>query len=105
MRLLTRIVSFFDDWQLSPCGSAIDDPAINPATGLPMTGEIDVAGNPFGTNLSSHRHDHWQHDLQCSRSSFDDHRTGWHDTVFGGMGRAPSLSATPLADSGPGNHG
>jgi hypothetical protein len=86
MRLLTRIVLFFDDWQLSPGGSAIDDPAINLATGLPMNGGIDVAGNPFGTNLSSHGHDDWQHDLQCSRSSFDDHCTGWHDTVSGGMG-------------------
>ena len=27
---------------------------INPATGLPMVGGIDVAGNPFGTNQ-----DHW----------------------------------------------
>ena len=37
---------------------------INPATGLPMTGGIDVAGNPFGTN-----HDHWHsHDGFPGRS-------------------------------------
>lgn len=86
MGLLNRIVSFFDDRHLSPGGSAIDDPAINPATGLPLTGGINVAGNPFGTDLSSHRQDHGQHDPQCSGSSFDDHRTGWHDTFSLGMG-------------------
>ncbi|RZL84477.1 MAG: hypothetical protein EOP66_02780 [Sphingomonas sp.] len=59
-------MSVFDDRHLSPGGSAIDDPAVNPATGLPMTGGIDVAGNPFGTVLSSQRHAHGHHDPQCS---------------------------------------
>jgi hypothetical protein len=62
MGLLNRIVSLFDNWHPSSGGSAIDESAINPATGLPMTGSIDVAGNSFGTDLSSHRHDHWHHD-------------------------------------------
>lgn len=33
---------------------------VNPATGLPMLGGcagVDVAGNPYGANLS--QHDHW----------------------------------------------
>lgn len=40
---------------------------INPATGLPMVnGGLDVAGNPFGTNLSDwHRQNHYN-----SNSSF-----------------------------------
>ena len=79
MGLLNRIVSFFNDRHLSPGGSAYDDPAINPAAGLPITGGIDFAGNPFGTALSSHRHDHRHHDPQCSGSSFGDHRTGCND--------------------------
>ena len=27
---------------------------INPASGLPMVGGVDIHGNPFGTNLHSH---------------------------------------------------
>lgn len=33
---------------------------INPATGLPMTGEdysgVDVGGSPYGTDVNSHHH-------------------------------------------------
>ena len=32
--------------------------SVNPATGLPMTGgAVDVAGNPYGTELRHHHHD------------------------------------------------
>lgn len=34
----------------------VDDPhtpRINPATGLPMTGSLDTAGNPYGTDTST----------------------------------------------------
>ncbi|WCT75885.1 hypothetical protein PQ455_20630 (plasmid) [Sphingomonas naphthae] len=86
MGLLNRIVSLFDDWHLSPGGSATDDPAINPATGLPMTGGIDVAGNPFGIDLSSHRHDDWQHDHYETGSTTDMPGSGWHDPFPTGMG-------------------
>lgn len=36
-------------------------PQINPATGLPMQGgigDIDVAGNPYGTDQTFHHHNH-----------------------------------------------
>ncbi|MCG5531162.1 hypothetical protein LRD18_09820 [Halorhodospira halochloris] len=31
----------------------LETPSINPATGLPMTGMIDVEGNPYGTDMST----------------------------------------------------
>ena len=86
MGLFDRIKSFFDDWQTSTAGSVGDTPTINPAAGLPMTGGIDAAGNPFGTDLSSHGHDSRQYDPYRSGSSFDDHRTTWHDPFPNGMG-------------------
>lgn len=33
----------------SPFGSSSSS-AINPSTGLPMTGHVDISGNPYGTN-------------------------------------------------------
>ncbi|MDR6790735.1 hypothetical protein J2Y58_004118 [Sphingomonas sp. BE138] len=87
MGLFDRIASFFDDWHAPTAGLAVGNtPTINPVTGLPMTGGVDVAGNPFGTDLSSHHHDHWQHDPHRSGSAFDDHYTGWHDPFPTGMG-------------------
>ena len=86
MRLWNRITSFFDDWHTSTAGSVGDTPTINPATGLPMTCGVDVAGNPFGTDLSSRHHDHWQHEPHRSGSAFDDCHTGWHDPFPTGMG-------------------
>lgn len=52
-----------------------DDTQINPATGLPMIGGVDVAGNPFGTDLSDYHtsssgfNDDWS---SSTTSSFDD---------------------------------
>jgi hypothetical protein len=49
--------------------SMIETTEINPATGLPMIGGIggmDVEGNPYGTDMSSH------HDICSSSSIFDD---------------------------------
>jgi hypothetical protein len=87
MRLYNRITSFFDDWHTSIAGSAAGDtPTINPATGLPMTGGVDVAGNPFGTDLSSYGHDSWHHDPHRAGSSFDDHYSGGHDPFPTGVG-------------------
>lgn len=87
MGLLNRIASFFDDWHTSTAASPVGDtPTINPATGLPMIGAIDVAGNPFGTDLSSHGHDGWQPDPHHSGSSFNNHHAGWHDPFPTGMG-------------------
>jgi hypothetical protein len=87
MGLFDRIASFFDDRHTSTAGSAIGDiPTINPATGLPMTGGIDVASNPFGTDLSSHHHDRWHHDPHHSGSAFNDHHTTWHDPITTSMG-------------------
>jgi hypothetical protein len=86
MGLWNRITSFFNDRHTSTAGSLGDTPTINPAMGLLMTGGVDVAGNPFGTDLSGHGHDQWQHDPHRSGSAFDDHRTGWHDPFSTGMG-------------------
>ncbi len=38
---------------------------INPATGLPMTGGVDIHGNPFGTNINSH--DNWSSGINDDR--------------------------------------
>jgi hypothetical protein len=37
----------------------LDPGLINPATGLPMVGGVDVMGNPWGADLSPP--DHWDH--------------------------------------------
>jgi len=87
MGLFNRIASSFDDWHTSTTASPMNDvPTINPATGLPITGGVDVAGNPFGTDLSNHGQDSWHHDPHRSGSAFDDHRTIWHDPFPTGMG-------------------
>lgn len=92
MGLFDRIASFFDDWHTSTAGLAVGDiPTINPATRLPMTYGVDVAGNPFGIDLSSHRrdnwhHDSWYHDPHRAGSTFDDHHTTRHDPFPTGMG-------------------
>jgi hypothetical protein len=45
---------FDDAWHLSMMPPSviedcyIDSGAINPATGLPMVGALDIAGNPYG---------------------------------------------------------
>ena len=71
-----------------------DSPGINPATGLPMisAGGVDVAGNPYGTDLSdnfsstnstnycndslTHSGDDNCWDSSSSSSSFDDWSSG-----------------------------
>lgn len=51
---------------------------VNPATGLPMVGSIDVGGNPYGmSDMSSSFDNDWHHgsafdDHWSSGSSFDD---------------------------------
>ena len=92
MGLHNRITSSFNDWHTSIAGSAVSDTlTINPATGLPMTGGVNVAGNPFGIDLSSHGRDNWHHDIgyhdpHRAESSFEDHHSGWHDPFRTGMG-------------------
>lgn len=58
--------------------------AINPASSQPMTGFVDIHGNPYGTNSSiSHDvhnpiHDHYNHhDSFNHHSGFDHHH--YHD--------------------------
>lgn len=61
---------------------------INPATGLPMTGNgtagLDVEGNPYGCDLSD------RHDWGATTSNFGgtDHGTSgdWSSHSFGGFG-------------------
>ena len=87
MGLFNRIASLFNDWHTSTIALPMNDiPTINPSTGLPMTGGVDVAGNPFGTDLSNHGHDSWHHYPHRSGSTYDNHRTTWHDPFPTGMG-------------------
>ncbi|HEX7853738.1 MAG TPA: hypothetical protein VF503_08600 [Sphingobium sp.] len=55
---------FSSNWQAA---DEMQHQQINPATGLPMIGGYDAAGNPFGADLDDwhHRHQpeqHWHHD-------------------------------------------
>ena len=55
-------------------GNTTNTPTINPANGLPMTdgmGSLDVAGNVFGTDSSSHRGSATSDSSWDSSSSFD----------------------------------
>jgi len=57
--------------QSGPCPAEDAGCAINPATGLPMVGGcggVDVAGNPFGVDLSS---------TNCDTSSAADYGSTW----------------------------
>jgi hypothetical protein len=91
MGLFNRIASFLDDWHTSSAASpGANNPTTNPATRLPMTGGVDIAGNPFGIDLSSHgqdngHHDSWNHDLH-RLGSFDDYHSGQHEPFPTGMG-------------------
>lgn len=51
-----------------------DSSGINPATGLPMAGELDVAGNLYGTDLAedSFGSESWNNDIHDSGCSFGD---------------------------------
>ena len=52
---------------------------INPATGLPMCGGVDVMGNPYGMSSSfDDHHSFSSDDFGCSISSFDDHCSSFH---------------------------
>lgn len=53
-------------------GASTDVGGINPATGLPMVGVMDVAGNPYGMDLHSSIAD-------CSTHNF-----AGHDSLSGG---------------------
>lgn len=76
------VLSWLREWR----SASIDDHStcgrVNPATGLPMTGALDVAGNPFGVDL--HRSDAHHDSLSASASAShhdpfgDAHRIG-HD--------------------------
>ncbi len=82
----------FSDWLLnwfSGSSSHHDELQHNPATGLPMTGGIDILGNPWGSDLVAERRDEefsetharhreaaeWHHHDDWHRTSWDD----WHD--------------------------
>lgn len=92
MGLFDRFAQLFGgNWHSSGSGPDLrEQTAINPATGLPMVGGqggVDVAGNPFGTDLHRHRDDDWsRHDRWEMEMSFDS-STRWHDPCSsGGIG-------------------
>ncbi len=62
------------DPQISAFRLSDDSSGINPATGLPMAGELDVAGNPYGTDLTEDAFgsESWDNDIHDSGSSFGD---------------------------------
>lgn len=49
---------------------------INPATGLPMAGDVDVGGNPYGANPNDHRKifDYHTHDYHRT-AQYTSHQT------------------------------
>lgn len=52
---------------------------INPATGLPMCGGVDVMGNAYGMSSTfDDHHSFSSNDFGCSISSFDDHCSSFH---------------------------
>lgn len=59
-----------------PCSPGLDEPAINPASGLPMVGLLDLEGNPYGTVRG--------HELNARHSPFDDpHHDGLDASRYG----------------------
>lgn len=85
--------------QSTPFRSLMDDGGINPATGLPMVGGLDVAGNPFGVDLHSSTTDggifgstgcgtsFGSCDAFGSHDSFSSHDSfGGHDAFGSGFG-------------------
>ena len=75
----------------------VESMEINPATGLPMTaglGSVDVAGNPYGTDLHRYEdlHDHGGHG--SAGSMFDD----WHNHETDHIGHSAGLSYDDWSD-------
>ncbi len=77
----TTATSLFsdDDWESTTSGlSLLDDDnmgcgSINPASGLPMVGCLDIEGNAYGTSSSS---------FDDSSSLFDDSSSSLFDDTF-----------------------
>jgi len=65
---------YYSNYHYSQLDEYSDDYSeINPATGLPMIGEVDVAGNPYGTSDDDYSFDNnWCDDSWNNFSSFDD---------------------------------
>ena len=93
MRLFDPLAQIFADLDSATeaTGQAMTEPnAINPATGLPTVAEAgspDVAGNPYGMNLT-HRHEgDWDRQERWRTGSFDDHarsHDSWSSSDMGG---------------------
>lgn len=60
-------------------------PSINPASGLPMMGCVDVAGNPYGTDLShNYSLDSWD-SYSSSHDSFSSSFDSWSSSSGSGF--------------------
>lgn len=80
------------DWAAS--SAAPDDGLINPATGLPMIGGLDTAGNPFGIDMHSSSIRSSLFDHAGHHGSFGGHDAfGGHDS-FGSSGSFGSSSGS-----------
>ncbi len=66
------------NWLFGDDDTANQEVTVNPANGLPMTGGLDIAGNPFGTDSS-------QHDLfeDAGGTGIDTTGVGWDSTASG----------------------
>jgi hypothetical protein len=64
-----------------------DSPGINPATGLPMisSGGVDVAGNPYGTDLSNDQFSSSSIDYCDSGSTYSSHDDCWNSSSSSGF--------------------
>ena len=89
------------DWFDSPLGesdtSCNTEMMINPASGLPMCGAIDTAGNPYGVDLHSTDHgtSPWDSGSTCDSTPVFDSGIGdtgcWSDSGISGCDTSSSF--------------
>ncbi|WP_152608783.1 hypothetical protein [Croceibacterium mercuriale] len=72
MAILDWFTGLFSGSSNIGAGPEIEPTRINPATGLPMTGGVDVGGNPYGIDL--HR---WQDDYTHQQQSIWQSPADW----------------------------
>jgi len=92
------ITSWWRSWTGLSTGDEAVGARVNPATGLPMTGAVDVVGNPFGVELGRA---HGADDVSSS-GTFQAYMSSPSDP-FGDAHR--SMASDPFPSSGTGSGG
>ena len=92
MALFDWLTGLFSGSSTTEAPPLVEPMEINPATGLPMTagiGSVNVAGNPYGTDLRHHEdlHDPGRHG--SAGSMFDD----WYHHETGHIGNSAGSSS------------